>query len=379
MTSTKKTTTVREALRTKAGLLIEPLPPVTMDQSALDEGRKAQTHQRKEGAAVPSIESKFKFAPLDSDADFPRFHVEALLDEAAALLDRCDTERTRRDALQLEKWKLQVELDQMLRVEKVDDRERQAGRDTLAYERAVFDSAAQKGAEEFNRDSEGQLKQLIDELLASGFNKRMAARELSGWLASYPLKDHDLSGDDASYIFDGAKKTKPDHLYDAARLEADEEAWEQVYTLMSQRFAAMAASEAGRLRKQSLERQAAWSKADIGFRSDRAQAAKDAAWEKAAQIQSPGGLLNYNDRITASERRFAMDFRESLARLQAARSGLKDLFDYAPAFPEEGSAGYFDQVALWTRNAINRTGQIRQGAFSNRRMILKSRSVSNAR
>jgi len=374
----KKTAPVRESLRAKAASAVEPQPPAAVDRHAVDEGRKPLASRRKDLAAlrskakdlygipadglaaIPAIESKFHFTPLESDAEFQYLHVEALLDQAAALLERCAAARAERDRLQLEKWKLAVELDRFLRLDQVGERERQAGLDTLPYERATAESAAENSLETNHKNAEAQLKGLTDDLLASGFNKRMAAHELSAWISAYPLKDTDLRGDDASYVFDGARKTKPEHLFDAARMDADEAAWELFAGLMAQRFATMAASEAGRLHKESLDLQAKWALANIAFRTEKAQAERDAVWEKVYQAQVPGGLFHYEERIAQMERQFALDFREALARLTPARRGLSELYGYAPPFPQEATAGYFDELSGWVRGAKNRTAQFSQ-------------------
>jgi hypothetical protein len=181
-------------------------------------------------AAIPAIDAGFKFAAAESDQELNFLHVEALFEGASKFLDRCQELRARRDSLQLEKWKLQLDLDRFFRLDQLQTRELQAGAETLPYERALLESAAPKSLEENHRNSEAQL--LLEHLIASGFNKRMSARELTAWLLPYPLKDREHSGDDAAYTFDGACRSKPDHLFEAARIEQDQAAWEQVHTLM---------------------------------------------------------------------------------------------------------------------------------------------------
>jgi hypothetical protein len=370
--SPKKTTPERDGLRAKAELAVEPHPRITIDQRAVDEGRKPLGSQRTDVAAlrakaselygipagglapILTIESLFQFSPLESDRELNYLQVESLLDDADGLLERCSVARSQRDQLQMEKWKLQLELERFLRLDGVQERERQAGLDTLPYERTALDSGAESSLESNHKSAEAELRELTDELVASGFNKRMAARELSAWLSAYPLKDSDLRGDDANYTFDGVSKTKPNHLFEAARLEADEAAWEQIAGLMARRFAAMGASEAGRLRKESLDLHAKWALAQIGFRTERAQAERDAFLERVYQTQSPGGLLNHSERIAPIERHFSVDFREALARLIAARRGLKELYGYDLPFPQEGTPGYFDEVEVWVRTARSR-------------------------
>ena len=378
METVKKTTTIKEALRREGALVVETPTPVAPDQHAVEEGRKPLASRRGDVAAlkakalelyglppgglgsIPGIESAFKFSSLDSDRDFNYLRAEPLLDQAAFLLDRCNTARSQRDRLQIEKWKLQLELDQFFRLDQVQEREREASLDTLPYERAVIESGAERSLGENHRNAEAQLKGFMDDLLSTGLNKRMAARELEAWISAYPNKDIELSGDDAFYVFDGERRNRPDHLYEAAHVQADEDGWEQIYSLMFKRFTAQAASESGRLRKESLDLLAKWSLANIGFRRERAQAERDAVWEKVYQVQSPGGVLNYNERIDAEERRFASNFREALARLAAARRGLSELYDYAPPFPQEGTADFFDEVLRWVASAQTRLGQLSQ-------------------
>jgi hypothetical protein len=376
--SPKKTVTVRDALRTKAVLAIEPQSKTAVNQQAVDEARKPLGSRRKNLAelqakatelygipaaglaAIPTIESGFRFSPLESDSDFNYFQPERLIDEAAGILERCAQARARHHQLRMDKWKLQIELDRFFRLDQIQERERLAGLDSLPYERAALESSAENSLETCHASAEAELKDLTEDLLASGFNKRMAARELSAWLAAYPLKDSDLRGDDANYIFDGVSRNKPNHLFEAARLEADQAAWEQMSDLMARRYSAMASSEAGKSRKESLNVQMRLALAQIGFRRESAQAERDGFWEKVFQTQIPAGLFNYTEQMAALERSFSFDFREALARLTAAQRGLKELYDYAPPVPTEGAPGYFDDVAAWARRTQDRLAQASQ-------------------
>ncbi len=375
MQSPKKTTTIKDALRATAGLAVETPTAVSIDKDAVAEGRKplpskqpdlAALKTRAEeaygsiAAALPFIEASFKFAPAESDREFNYLHVEPLLDHVCALLDRCQSYRSKRDELQAADWQLRVEFQQFLQLDRIADQERESGRDTLAYEQAVLESAAEQSLEENHRNAEAQLKALVTDLVGSGLNRRMAARELAAWMSAYPLKDADLRGDDAAYTFDGARKTKPEHLFEAARREADQDAWEQIYTLLFQRYSAMAESEAARLRRASLDLEVKASLAAIAFRRQREQAAQDAVWERIQQALNPAGALNYTARKASLERDFLSDFREAIACLNAAARGLREIYDYAPPLPPEGTPNYFDDVAAWVRQARRRAAQFSQ-------------------
>lgn len=376
MQSPKKTTNIREALRTRAGLAVETATEASIQRDAVEAGRKPLPARRPDpealrkkamdlyglpsdtGAAIPSIDKAFRFSPSGLDAEWNYLHAELLLDHASMLLDRCLAHRSRRDSLATQKWNLQLELDRFFHLDQIEARKREAGKSTIGYERAVLDGAAEQSLEENHRHAGEQWKDLTNDLIASGLNRRMAAMELAAWLSAYPLKDSELRGDDANYTFDGVRKTKPEHLFEAARQEADEDGWERIYTLMSRRYSAAAESEAGRLRRQSLELQAKWALASIGFCRDKDQAERDAMWEKVHEAQSPDSVLNLSERIAPLERDFSADFREALACLTHARRGLREIYDYAPPFPQEGASGYFDDVVAWVTRARNRMAQI---------------------
>jgi hypothetical protein len=374
--SPKKTTTIRDALRATAGLAVETPTPVSVDKEAIAEGRKQLPSRLQDmaalrtkateiyggptQAALASIDASFKFAPAESDRELNYLQVEPLLEHSSALLDRCQSYRSQRDELQAADWKLRLEFQQFLQIDRIADQEHETGADTLAYERAVLESAAEQSLEENHRNAEAQLKELVNDLVGTGLNRRMAARELAAWLSAYPLKDADLRGDDAAYTFDGARKTKPEHLFDAARREADQDAWEQIYTLLFQRYSAMAESEAARLRKESLNLEVKASLAAITFSRQREQAAHDVVWERIAQVLHPASALNGQARMAPLERNFSTDFREALACLNAAAQGLKEVYDYAPPLPQEGTLGYFDNVVAWLRQARNRLAQFAQ-------------------
>ena len=175
MQSPKKTIPVREGLRAKGALAVEPQPQLAIDQHAIAEGRKPLASRRKnvvelrakalemyglpaDGLAPPAaIESAFKFSPLESDADFNYLHVELLLDQASDLLARCAEARSRHHELQMAKWQLQLELDRLLRLDQLQEQELAAGLDTLPYERAAREAGAEAALETNHKHAETQL------------------------------------------------------------------------------------------------------------------------------------------------------------------------------------------------------------------------------
>jgi hypothetical protein len=375
MQAPKRTAIVRDALRAKTGLAFDTPVQIVIDKDAVAQGRKPLPAARQDtaklqarveelyglaGAPLESIDAAFKFSSLESDAEFHYLHVEPLLDHAAVLLERCVSRRARWDQLQVEKWRLRLELAEFFRLVQVEERAREGGEDTLNYERAVLDSAAEQSLQENHKEAETQLKALLSDLSVSGLNRRVAAREVTAWLSAYPLKDSDLRGDDAGYTFDGVRKSKPEHLFEAARKEADQDAWEQVYSLLVQIYEAVAESEAARLRKESLELHTKACLAAISIKRDRAQIARDAVWEKAFQIQAANSILNYHERLALVHSGFSQDFREAIACLTAAERGLKELYDFPAGFPKQPESTYLDDVNAWCFKARNRLAQMAQ-------------------
>jgi hypothetical protein len=369
MQAPKRTTVTRDALRTKAGLTFDTPVPIASDQEAIEKGRAPLPSRHKDTAAlqasatqlygpIQTIDAAFKFSPLESDADFNYLHVEPLLEQASLVLNRCREHKRRWDELQTENWRLLQELDHFFRLLPIEDREREAGADTLPYQRAILESAAAHSLQENHKQAEAQLQALLDNLAASGLNRRMSAREATAWLSAYPLKDAELRGDDAAYTFDGIRKSKPEHLFDAAHKEADQEAWEQVHSLAAAIYSAAAESEAARLRKESLDLHARLLRDQITSTRDRAQIARDATWEKAAQLQLPHGLFNYQEQTAALQRDFSADLRHAVACLHAAARGLKEIYDFPTPLPNEGTPGYFTAVLAWVSAAQNRLAQL---------------------
>jgi hypothetical protein len=129
---------------------------------------------------------------------------------------------------------------------------------------------------------------------------------------------------------------------------------------MHQRYLAFAEAEAGRARKQSAMQLANYSLAEISFRGEKGKVARDAMWEKVFQSQADGGVLNPHQKLAALDQAFAADFRDALARLNAANQGMKLLFGYDADLPKEGSTGYFDNVMQWARQARNWTAHFGQ-------------------
>ncbi len=275
-------------------------------------------------------------------------------------MQHCRTTQADRDRLLAAKWQLQLEIDRFLKLEKADAQERQAGSETMPYERAILAAGADASFETLQADSAKRLQTLLNDLLAAGFNKRMAARELAAWISGYPLKDNDLRGDDADYRFNGISRSKPEHLFDAARMQADEEAWETANDLMARIAAATAESQAARFRKEVLELEAKWASAHIALSRQKAQIDHDSMWEKIHQAVTPGGILDYKGQIGRVDAEYLGSLREAASCLISSQRRLETVYGYPAKLPQPGTPGYFAQLTAWTAGAKARMARFHQ-------------------
>jgi hypothetical protein len=299
--------------------------------------------------ALLPLERGFKFEEVTSDTEYRYLQVEPLLDQAAAILDRCISDRAQRDLYAVEAFKNRLELDQFFQLETIHDDEIKAGVYTLPFVRAKLDGDAERQLSYWYNLAAMELDRIITNN-GQTFRKQVDGRALAAWLAAYPLKQDGLKGDDANYGWNGVVKTKPLHLQDASNAESVEEVNNFLLDIYSQYKTLHGTSEASDARSNSYSEQADWSLKDIDFRRRRTQVARDAAEEKVFQTSVDGGALNYGQKIGALEDRINYDYREAFARLLAVNQGLRLLYGFEDAFPESKN---FDAIVLWVRRALN--------------------------
>ena len=287
--------------------------------------------------------------------EFRELHIEPLLDQAASLLDRCLADRAQRNALGVEAFRAKLEIDQFLAQEVVLQKEIAAGLYTVPLERAIEDQKAEAAVANSYKNANGEYDRIAQRVNATdAATKQLNARRFMAWLSAMPLKESDLnSGNDASYTLAGVAKNKADHLLDSAATQGEEEILAQYWSMYAHQHTLTGTSEASVHRGASLAKLAAWSLNDIGFRRERADIARTAAYQKIRAMADPGGALNYLEQIHAIEERFAADLAEVSARLQAVERGMAIVFDYREKLPAVGTPHYLDNLVLWVRRAVS--------------------------
>jgi hypothetical protein len=107
-------------------------------------------------------ERSFVFEHVESDSDYRYLHVEPLLDQAAAILDRCIVDRSQRDLYAVEAFKNRVELEQFFKLEDIHDAEIAAGIYTLPFVRSQLDGVAEGQLELWNEAATKELNRIMD-------------------------------------------------------------------------------------------------------------------------------------------------------------------------------------------------------------------------
>jgi hypothetical protein len=179
MQAPKKTTNIKEALRAKTGIAIEPQRAIAVNKAlsmkAVNRSRPGERMSPRCELRPPNcmvyprtgcppsrpLRASSGFSALDSDDDFHYLHVEALLDQAASLLEHCASARSQRDLIQIEKWKLQLELDQFFRLDQVHELERHAGLTSAPSSKAAPKRVLEENRQECGSPTEGTARRPV--------------------------------------------------------------------------------------------------------------------------------------------------------------------------------------------------------------------------
>jgi hypothetical protein len=324
---------------------------------ALKNNYDLDTPQFQAASTLNPIEKGFVFKKADEDEHYRILHVEPLLDQAANLLDRCVAARQERDQYAIEKFKLETDLDFFFKTDEINDREIKSGLYTVPYERAVYDALAESELEAYADAAKDELNKAIFQLKRD-FQTQLNARFAAIWIPTAPQYGQ-ASNNDAlpiSYVSppDEKPKDKLAVLQWVASVLAQSGLVNELYGLFAQYSSYRGTAGASGFRKQSMSELADWNQKDISFKRERKEAALAIAIKRANQTTTPNGVLNYSDKIDEIEKRFLLDYREAVARLNAVSVGLKQLYGYSdPQLGDVRTNMTFDETALWTRKAIN--------------------------
>jgi hypothetical protein len=108
-----------------------------------------------------------------------------------------------------------------------------------------------------------------------------------------------------------------------------------------------------RERLAGLDARSNWDTVNAHFRALRTNVSRKYEDAKLAATVNQDGLLNYTKRMGPLRQRFENDVRQAIARAQAAKVGLKEIYGYEEAIPGADGDDVLDTYLLWVRKAVN--------------------------
>lgn len=290
-------------------------------------------------------------------ASLPHFHVEALLDQCADLLDRGLSTRERYDEL-ASKWFAQLlELHEFASLDIIHRQEEAAGVYETPAEVSRSDVSSSETARSYSSAALNLADYLVDNQL--DYQSRLLlnyAAQKQAWLTGvvpYSFGEGDFNGY-VTHTFSGVTKDVSGHAMDAAQAQNwaaldREETYAQI-----QRTTLKGRVEEADAKLEGLRAKARWDSANARFMRQRTRVARDLQDIKLKASTIEEGLLNYSKRLDGLRNRFLSDFTNAAARMLAASRGLSEIYGYAVPAPNAGSgATYFDDCLVWVRESID--------------------------
>lgn len=349
--SVKKSLFARYGLDSSANTTTELLKAMAASDRAIDANLSLSSERAGESVETYSI-----------------FQVEALLDQAADLLDRGIKLRGEWDELRTKRFLVDADLVEFFQLDEIHRQEELAGYYLLESKLSAAALAAEDKTATVFANAARQLREFITanytDATITRFVKIASVQAFSG---AYPLFAKDVQvGGEWQYVFkDEEPGVKEAKCVREARY-AREFKYHDLYTTKASLNAQLdtfdAASAAAKLRvEKGLLPKKQFDELDIGFRMRRTGVKRNLAAQKLASTANPGGALNYCERLDPIEERFRRDFTYALRRLAKAAEGLKSLFGYTVPLPNSTlkllgggkSDGGFNDALLWVRDAIN--------------------------
>jgi hypothetical protein len=305
-----------------------------------------------------SLDDLFSFEwPKEIDRDYYRpQQVEFLLDQAADLLDRGIRDRAQWADL-YEKWlRNALEIRELLAISKIQDDEDRAGLFGIPHDLSSGEKAA-------NDATSAQLQLAVSKLttlLSAHLNKDAINRLVDdqGILAMLNVCDplnlrHERIIRRYRDERDGTLEAKIKEFSDRVvgpNLEIEEIAYD------AQLAQTQALFDAAKARVEGLQKKEQYDLKDEMFQRNRREIARRVTAAKQLASTIDGGALNFEGRMAPIQQRYENDFREAIAKIQAASVGLADLYGYREPLPTLAAPGgglrFFDNCLIWVRDAI---------------------------
>lgn len=278
---------------------------------------------------LASLSSGFTFSSSPQDDDFRFWHVEALINQAADLLDRCLRERAAWEENVSRAFELRLVVEEFAQLDKIHEQEILAGYYTLAYKGSCNEALAEAST----KAGSAYAKYILDLVnkyyySESEIVRQSAFSQLAAWVSHYATYKEDHKTDLLQCIWNGVGKSIPDHLHDSATGMSYHQLLVQQLLYLMESEGRGKAADASDFRRRAKQHKADWDFKDAAFRRSRTQVGRDLADLRAKAYSQAGGALNYWERLGPIRERFNRDFRDALARILSADEGMRKIYGY---------------------------------------------------
>jgi len=309
------------------------------------------------------------------NSEFRLWHVDDLLDGAAALIDRfLTTQAEWRDKL-AKCFQVETEVMQHLESERIYALEIASGLYTTPYIEAFQFSESQKIGLKYS-DVAITFATNLHEVIYSfaSMNQQGFNSQIAGFVSSYPTYRTQQAGDLLTFTFTfpnntSKTDTKPGWIQQTAFSQIDFQTDVGKASTGLDLARQRSTTESARIQNIGLARRTDWERDNQGYRRQRTDVARKAAEAKVAALTTPDGALNYRKQMEPLAERMRRDATDALARLDAAELGLRLLYGNSTPLPlavrtaiDTGAVSHavMDQASGWTRDALSWLLQFKQ-------------------
>jgi hypothetical protein len=229
-------------------------------------------------------------------------------------------------------------------------------------------SDRERQAQQWLSDASGTSKSIIDSQISArwsmdALNEQSGYQQLGSWLSKLVTYQYPFAGNELDFIWNGTTNKASEFMRNAAFKQGFWAFYNQLDFLQVQRLGFAIEQFVGEQRRLAFESKATWDLKDIDFKRRRTQVARDLADYKVKLSTDPGGPFNYVEQSASRRLLFSRDFRDALARLMAAESGLQKIYAYVVPLPariqklvsdqaNDPNTGLLDECVGWVRDAI---------------------------
>lgn len=288
--------------------------------------------------------------PIDKNADvllasiqprfdqFNPFRVEPLLEQTAALLDRCVRYNAQKQALEEKALTYALEHAEKTELSAVLDDEVRAGRFSLPAELAQFDEAAQ--AMRYARSHE-----------ARDYLQILAAKTSASH--PYARRRIDVFALLAYFNAEWATTQTQDQIKDLGSERETISLWHEETGVLANLKQAEASESVANGDLNSAKARRTYEDQNVGFQGRRKRISESFVAQRYALSQSPGGALNFAERAAHLTKLYEADIAEAYVRMLSLAAGVKEVFGQIRPVPAPTPVGFLASAVVWTQWLVN--------------------------